>query len=204
LGGRNIQPITEEELNEIIKEAKQAGKDVSKLEMSLETMRSKTILSTPPVGQKIERAEGQGTVIIESTGPAREDDFDSGKTKESGQGTSGILSEEPISGSIAKVEDAVELFGGAAGGGLGELYGKGYAWGRHDCGNGHGTFTHRINCPVITPTSAVFISASEGHLGSARYTLHNIVPQQGFVLFNISIGWNFPIRLYVSLLVINP
>jgi hypothetical protein len=172
--------------------------------MSLEAMRSKAISPTPPVGQKIERAEGKGAVVIESTGPAREDDFDSGQTKGSIQGTSGVLSEEPISSSVAKVEEAMELFGGAAGGGLGELYGKGYAWGRHDCGDGYGTFTHRINCPVITPTSAVFISASEGFLGSAMYTLHNIVPQQGFVLFNINIGWKYPIRLYVSLLVINP
>lgn len=198
-----MQPVTEEELGQIIKEAKLAGKDVSKLEASLEKMSSKAISSSPLAGQKIERAEAQGTVVIESTGPAREDDFESGKQKASGPAASSDLSKEPESTTIAKVEDAVKVFGGAAGGGLGELAGMGYAWGRHDCGNGYGTFTHQINCSVITPYSAVFICASEGHMGSAAYTVHNVVPMSGYVLFRITIGWKYPIRLYVSLLVIN-
>lgn len=73
-----MQPVTEEELKQIIKEAKEAGKDVSVLQRTLET---REMRKSPPMGEKIEirptKGVGgaKGSVTIESTGPAREDDF---------------------------------------------------------------------------------------------------------------------------------
>ena len=79
-----MQEITEEQLKELIEEAKQEGKDVSKLEEQLNLMaegalESAVDLETPAVpmmGEKAERKEGEKKVIIESTGPAREEDFE--------------------------------------------------------------------------------------------------------------------------------
>lgn len=70
-----MQPVTEEELGQIIKEAKQAGKDVSGLEKKLQTREE---IKSPPMGQKIVIKPARGakeSVTIESTGPAKEDDF---------------------------------------------------------------------------------------------------------------------------------
>jgi hypothetical protein len=72
---KQMQPVTEEELGQIIKEAKQAGKDVSGLEKTLGTRGE---IKSPPLGEKIEikpTRGDKGVVTIESTGPAREDDF---------------------------------------------------------------------------------------------------------------------------------
>ena len=73
-----MQPVTEEELKQIIKEAKEAGKDVSALQRTLET---RAMRKSPPMGEKIEIRPtkgidgAKGSVTIQSTGPAREDDF---------------------------------------------------------------------------------------------------------------------------------
>jgi hypothetical protein len=72
---KQMQPVTEEELGQIIKEAKQAGKDVSGLEKKLQTRGE---IKSPPMGQKIVIKPTRGDkkiVTIESTGPAKEDDF---------------------------------------------------------------------------------------------------------------------------------
>lgn len=70
-----MQPVTEAELKQIVKEAREAGKDVSGLQRTLET---RSAIKSPPMGEKIQIKPGRGsrgTVTIESTGPAREDDF---------------------------------------------------------------------------------------------------------------------------------
>jgi hypothetical protein len=70
-----VQPISQDELKQLVKEAKQAGKDVSELEKILGT---RAEIKSPPAGERIEikPARGaKGIVVIESTGPAREEDF---------------------------------------------------------------------------------------------------------------------------------
>lgn len=67
-----MQPVSEKDLKELIKQSKEAGKDVSKLEKTLETAREQF----PPVGQTKEKQTETGTVVIESTGPAKEEDFE--------------------------------------------------------------------------------------------------------------------------------
>jgi hypothetical protein len=64
-----MQPITREELEKLIEEAKAAGKDTSKLEQLLA---EQPVLLEPQVGEVKE--VGDERVII-STGPAREEDF---------------------------------------------------------------------------------------------------------------------------------
>lgn len=78
------------QLKELISEAKKAGKDVSKLEALLEKKSAPQALrggkkqkgakapkaKKPPMG-KTKRIETEdGIRVIESTGPAREEDFD--------------------------------------------------------------------------------------------------------------------------------
>jgi hypothetical protein len=70
-----MQPVSREDLKQLIKEAEAAGKDVSELKESMETMRE----APSPKGERKERSTEEGTVVIESTGPAREDDFEWGK-----------------------------------------------------------------------------------------------------------------------------
>lgn len=71
-----MQPVTQEELERIIKEAKNEGKNVSDLEKELESMKSsREAAPAPPSGQTLKKPTDKGTSVIESTGPAREDDF---------------------------------------------------------------------------------------------------------------------------------
>lgn len=72
-----MQPVTQEKLEELIREAKEEGKDTSQLERTLDTIRSvPTEAVEPPAGNTLEEETPKGRVIIESTGPARREDFD--------------------------------------------------------------------------------------------------------------------------------
>jgi len=66
-----MQPVSREDLEKLIEEAKSAGKDTSELEK----MREKLI--EPAVGEEKKKRvkEGHERVIL-STGPAREEDFE--------------------------------------------------------------------------------------------------------------------------------
>ncbi len=72
-----MQQISKEDLKQIIKEAKEAGKDVSELEKSMDEMGKMRTINLPRAETK-ERETEEGTIVIESTGPAREDDFEWG------------------------------------------------------------------------------------------------------------------------------
>lgn len=67
-----MQPVSAEDLEVLIKEAKKAGKDVAKLMEAREAIRK---AAAPPAGERKEKQTKEGTVVIESTGPAREEDF---------------------------------------------------------------------------------------------------------------------------------
>ena len=69
-----MEPVTKEELEKLIEEAKAAGKDTSKLEKDLNSLRD--VREVPePKGERKEKETDEGTIVIESTGPAKEEDF---------------------------------------------------------------------------------------------------------------------------------
>jgi len=69
-----MQPVTKEVLEQMIKDAKKAGKDTSELEETLKKIEEKETL--PPMGEIKKKRLEKGTMITESTGPAREEDFE--------------------------------------------------------------------------------------------------------------------------------
>ncbi len=71
-----MQVITNEQLRQLIEEAKAAGKDVAEMERTLEDATARVAEIIPPVGERQEKTNERGKVVIESTGPAREDDFE--------------------------------------------------------------------------------------------------------------------------------
>jgi hypothetical protein len=66
-----------------------------------------------------------------------------------------------------------------------------------------GTLVYRLNWSIIKKTSHVFVEATEGHMGSAPYTVHNVDPQNGFVEVRLTVDWGSPIDVYIDYLVIN-
>jgi hypothetical protein len=70
-------------------------------------------------------------------------------------------------------------------------------------GTFNGTVKTVLNSSLISSTSRVFVSCSEGHLGSAKYTVHNVVPNDGYVNVWVTINWDSPIKLYCDYLVVN-
>jgi len=70
-----VEPVTREELEELIKEAKAAGKNTEKLEKDLDSLGTAREAPIPQMGQKKEKETDEGTIVIESTGPVKEEDF---------------------------------------------------------------------------------------------------------------------------------
>jgi len=68
-----MQVVGKKELKQLIAEAKEAGKDVSKLEAKLLAMKKEV---KPKLGQKkVVKKTKKRQVIIQSTGPANKEDF---------------------------------------------------------------------------------------------------------------------------------
>lgn len=74
----------------------------------------------------------------------------------------------------------------------------------------NGDVSFGFNWSAIQPGSHVFISVSEvdndGNRfnGLATYTVQNIIPLAGRVVFRILIDWGSPVRVSTDILVINP
>jgi hypothetical protein len=74
----------------------------------------------------------------------------------------------------------------------------------------HGEVSFGFNAGPIQAGSHVFVSVSEcdnggnRFMGSAIYTVQNIVVKPGRTEFRINIGWNSPLRVSTDILVINP
>lgn len=66
-----------------------------------------------------------------------------------------------------------------------------------------GTLVYRLNWNIIKKTSHVFVEASEGFIGAATYTVHNVSPEDGYVLVRLTVDWSSPIDVYIDYLVIN-
>jgi hypothetical protein len=62
----------------------------------------------------------------------------------------------------------------------------------------------RLTSTVFTANTRVFVSISEGHVGAARYTVHNVVPENGAVTIWVNIEWSSPIQLYADYMIVNP
>ena len=63
-----MQPVTREELEKLIEEAKAAGKDTTELEQLLD----QAVLLEPTAGE----VKQVGDFVIVSTGPVKEEDFE--------------------------------------------------------------------------------------------------------------------------------
>jgi len=93
--------------------------------------------------------------------------------------------------------------------GVQELFGTGYVY-RHDWGDFNNQQKLNLNWGLVRANSLVFVAIGEGgagggkFIGGARYTLHNVAPQDGRISIWVNIEWGSPIRLYVDYLVINP
>ncbi|MEG4085778.1 hypothetical protein [Microcoleus sp. POL10_C6] len=108
----------------------------------------------------------------------------------------------------AKVEE-VDQFGMSQEGASPEaFFGNGYRY-RHDWGDRNGQHILNLNWGIITPNSLVFVAIGEGasgggkFIGNARYTLHNVAPNNGVVSIWVNIKWGTPIRLSVDYFVFN-
>ncbi|GET37979.1 hypothetical protein [Microseira wollei] len=108
-----------------------------------------------------------------------------------------------------KAEEVIQLFGSKDGVSTQELSGTGFSY-RHDWGDRKGQWILPLNWGAVNRNSRVFVAIGEGasgggkFIGSARFTLHNVAPQDGRVSIWVNIEWGEPIRLYVDYLVINP
>ncbi len=67
-----MQPVTEKELKELIEEAEAEGKDVEDLKKELSAGKK----HIPPKAETKRLPTQNGTMIIQSTGPARKEDFE--------------------------------------------------------------------------------------------------------------------------------
>jgi hypothetical protein len=89
------------------------------------------------------------------------------------------------------------------------LAGNGFTT-RFDWGDKNGQWILNLNWGAVTRNSRIFVAIGEGapgggkFIGAARYTVHNVAPQDGRVSIWINIEWSSPIRLYVDYLVVNP
>lgn len=83
---------------------------------------------------------------------------------------------------------------------------------RQDWGNRRGQHVLHLNSTLFRAGQKVFVSIAEGatggppagkFIGSARYTVHNVAPQNGRVSIWINIEWSSNIRIYADYLVVD-
>jgi hypothetical protein len=110
---------------------------------------------------------------------------------------------------VANVDQSkVGLLGGVSpqnGTTYGPLYGYSY---RHDWGYRYGQWKLTLNWCAVSPTSKVYVSITEvdangnPFIGSARYTVHNVSPQNCSVNTWMNIEWGAPIRVIANYIVL--
>ena len=86
---------------------------------------------------------------------------------------------------------------------------------RHSWGRRNGVVTLNLsNWPEIKPDSLMFASAGEGivdgdptagkFMGAARFTVNNVVPENGNVVVRVTIDWEEPLVLFIDYLLVQP
>jgi hypothetical protein len=86
---------------------------------------------------------------------------------------------------------------------------------RHSWGRWNGVVTLNLgNWPEVKPDSLMFVSAGEGKvdgdptagkvMGDARFTVNNVVPEDGNVIVRVTIDWEEPLVLFVDYLLVQP
>jgi hypothetical protein len=82
---------------------------------------------------------------------------------------------------------------------------------RHDWGSRNGWWILNLTSGLFTANTRAFVSASEGptanggkFIGSARYLIYNVAPENGVVSIRIFIDWPSPIGVVVDYLFVNP
>lgn len=116
------------------------------------------------------------------------------------------MSQVDVSGQTGLTEyDTAEVDAGELSESVGAeaISGNGFTY-RHNWGPRNNQWKLRLNSASINTNTRVFVSISEGHLGAARYTLHNVVPENGSVTIWTNIEWGSPIQLLADYLIINP
>jgi hypothetical protein len=112
----------------------------------------------------------------------------------------------------ANLEEVLQLGAPQDGASAAAFFGNGYRY-RHNWGSLNGQHILPLSWPLITSNSLVFVAIGEGvppnttagkKIGAARYTVHNVAPQNGVVSIWVNIEWANPIRLYVDYFVFNP
>ena len=112
----------------------------------------------------------------------------------------------------ANLEEVGQLGASEEGASIALLFGNGYRY-RHNWGNLKGQHILPLNWSLIRPNSLVFVAIGEGaaggisngkFIGEARYTVHNVAPQNGVISIWVNIEWPNPIPLYVDYFVFNP
>ena len=99
-------------------------------------------------------------------------------------------------------EDKVLQLGGQVGAAGFSLTGRAY---RHKFSQPvKGFVKARLYLSDVTPSSHVFVSISEGHLGDAKYLLYSVVAGWGYVDIRANIDWGSPLPLYADYLLIDP
>lgn len=197
-----MQPVTREVLEQLIQEAQQAGKNTAELESALSSIAT----ISPPIGTLEQPLEDSSSLVIESTGPARLEDFEpiQGSNGSNGgqngveqtmtaevitdQVQSLLSSECELPEALASIADRIRPY-------------------RHDWGDWKGWCKLNLNWSGIKGSSLAFVSIGEGtpngkHLGKARFTLHNVCPRKNGIDILVEIDSKDRLRLYVDYLVI--
>ena len=86
---------------------------------------------------------------------------------------------------------------------------------RHSWGRRNGVVTLNLsNWPEVKPDSLMFASVGEGivdgdptagkFMGDARFTVNNVVPEDGNIRIRVTIDWEEPIVLFVDYMLVQP
>ncbi|MGK7909105.1 MAG: hypothetical protein AB4040_18010 [Synechococcus sp.] len=200
-----MQPVTRDVLEQLIQEAQQAGKDTTDLESALSSIAT----ISPPIGTSEQPLADGSSMVIESTGPARLEDFEpiqgSAGGKEGGNSEEQTMTAEVATDQVHSLGEFLSLQGELPET-LASIADRIRVY-RHDWGDKKGVYRLNLNWRGVKGSSLAFVSIGEGapngkHLGNARFTLHNVCPRPNGINIRVEVDWDDPLRIYVDYLVI--
>lgn len=90
-----------------------------------------------------------------------------------------------------------------------DLSGSGYTY-RHDWGAWNGFVRFNLTSATFTANTRVFASVSEPtggggkFIGSARYLVYNVAPDNGVISVRVHIDWGSPLGVPIDYFIVNP